>query len=244
MAAMDADALVVCLPPSGTGRSFFRLWPRRLGQAQVLALSRPGHEERMRDRLAPSLLAVAQDVVAQVRRRGPRAIVLVGHSLGATVAFEAARLLRDPGTADAEVPVSLVVSARQAPHLPSRAPVGDLDPLAAVLSWGGYGDRLDESVGSLLLPALWADLMLSSMYRWDGGRTDVPVTAISYANDTMVEEGAVRAWAAATTGPYRSVQLEGDHFTAREAPRSLIALLETVVGSDDRSDPRVPVIGD
>lgn len=216
---------MVCLPPSGAGRSFFARWPRRVGGARLLPLSRPGHEERMRSPFAGSLREAASDVVAQVRLREPAAVVLVGHSLGATVAFEAARLL--PET------VALVVSARQAPHLPSRAPAGG-DLVEAVRSWGGYGEEPDEAVTALTIPALRADLALSVAYRWDGGRTGVSVTAVSYDGDVVVDEESVRQWEAATTGPFRAVHLPGHHFTAREAPGPLIAVLSEAGRAGDR----------
>jgi surfactin synthase thioesterase subunit len=216
------DTTIVCLPPSGAGRSYFRAWPRTIGSARVLPLSRPGHEERMREPLASSLVAAADDVVA---RLGGRRTVLFGHSLGAIVAFEATRRWTgDP-------PVALVVSARQAPGLPSRAPAPDLDDdalLAVLRAWGGPADG---SVAGMLLPALRADLALSAAYRWDGGATAAPVTAISYTDDRVVDAAAVRAWAGATTAGCRAVTLDGDHDSARSAPPSLIAVLEGVLDS-------------
>lgn len=222
------ETLLVCLPPSGTGRSFFRSWPRRIGTARILFLSRPGHEERMREPLAGSLGQIADDVVARLSQQGARRVVLFGHSLGATVAFETARRLQDDPTLAV---AGVVLSARQAPHLPGpRLPSADDDELlATVAPWGGYAEPPDESVRSLLLPMLRADLTSSAHYRWDGHRVALPLTTVAWSGDAVVEASAVRQWSAATTGPVRHETLEGNHFTAREAPAALVRLVASVI---------------
>jgi surfactin synthase thioesterase subunit len=227
-------ALLVCLPPSGAGRSFFRSWPRRLDGAAVLALSRPGHEERLREPLAGSLLQVAADVAARVLAREPDRVVLFGHSLGASAAFEAARLLAGAGPE-----VALVVSARQAPQLAGRAAAvvgrGDDELLATVSGWGGGAPA--GPVRDLLLPLLRADLRLSAGYGWDGGRLDLPLTAISYRDDVVVDAADVRAWTAATSGRVTHVELPGDHFAARQPPPSLIDVLGQVLAGREPAQP-------
>jgi len=231
---VDERSLLVCLPPSGTGRSFFRRWPRRLAGSRVLPLSRPGHEERMREPLARSLLEAAHDCVRTVLALRPDRVVLFGHSLGAAVAFEASRLVADECRE-----VALVVSARQSPNLPGRAADLAGAPDGELLAWSG---RDAGEVSELLLPALRADLRLSAEHRWDGGRTTAPLTAIGYAADDVVPAAELRGWAGATAGGYRQVVLPGGHFAALDAPESLIRILADVVA--DPAQPAATVVDD
>jgi pyochelin biosynthesis protein PchC len=237
-------ALLVCLPPSGAGRSFFRQWPRQVGGAPVVALSRPGHEERVRESFAHSVLDVAADVVNRIVARRPARVVLFGHSFGATVAFEAVRLLESHviGTA-------LVASARQAPHLVSVAAKGataadDRSLLSMLSGWGGVEvSDPDDPLAEMLLPCVRADFTLSATYTWDRWPTSAPLTSISYRDDRVVDESSVRAWAQAAGGRYSHVTEPGDHFAARVPSDTLIGILGEVLAAD-AAGPGVRAIDD
>ncbi|WP_306453383.1 thioesterase II family protein [Rhodococcus sp. ACPA1] len=229
-------AVVVCVPPSGAGRSFFRRWPRTVDGARVVPLSRPGHEERMNEPLATSLTAAAADVAGRVLTLEQPQVVLFGHSIGATVAFEAARLL-----ADDAADVELVVSARQAPQCAGiageLAHQTDAELLATVQSWGAHA--LDQSVQDMLIPLLRADFELSASYSWDGVRVSVPVTALSYIDDVVVDAAEVRRWSAATSASHTHLMLPGGHFAASDPTDSLIAVLRDAVSRLRSGQPRV-----
>jgi pyochelin biosynthesis protein PchC len=226
-------SLVVCLPPSGAGRSFFRLWPRHVARGRVVPLSRPGNEERMNEPLASSLGAAAADVVGRIHALEPSQVVLFGHSIGATVAFEAARLL----TAD-RIPLELVVSARQAPHCGGVQLTDhtDAELLATVQSWG-LG-TLDIAVQEMMLPLLRADLALSAGYTWDGIPVSARVTTLSYSDDVVVDDAHVRAWADATSAFHSHLVFPGDHFAARNPSDSLIGVIRDALARLRAAQPR------
>lgn len=198
----------------------------------------------MREALAPSLQATAHDLVLRLAARPERAVVIFGHSLGAITALEAARQLT--AGPRGRWSVRLVVSARQAPHLLSLAPdtLSDADLVAWAAPQGGFGRDLDESVAAVLLPALRADLALSASYTWNGGRVPVPVTAVAYAQDPLVDIGSVSAWSAATSAGFRVCVLEGGHLDAREGPTSLLGIVGDEVAALERPDADVVVVKD
>jgi len=238
----DGGSMVVCLPPSGAGRSFFRQWPREIGGAQVIPLSRPGHEERAREPAARSMDQAAAAVVDRIVGQVPARVVLFGHSLGGAVAFEAARLLSPH-----DIALSLVVSARQAPHLPSSAvdlvAADDITLLETLAHWGGAAlSDPDDPVAVLLLPALRADFELSAEYTWNGRLASVPLITVSYREDAVVAEASVRAWEKVTEGHYRHVTEPGDHFAARTPSPGLIRILTEALACVHRPGPRLRTV--
>jgi surfactin synthase thioesterase subunit len=230
-------SLLVCLPPSGAGRSFFREWPREVGGAEVLPLSLPGHEERSKEPMARSVAAAAAEAADRVLRHRPARVVLFGHSLGAAVAFETACLLEAH-----DIALSLVVSARQAPHLPSGtaglAAADDSVLLETLARWGGVAlPGPDHPLAALLLPALRGDFAISAEHTWNGRRPLAPLISVSYSGDRVVPEPSVRAWREIAGGDYRHVTEPGDHYAAR-APSA--GLIRTLTGALARAHPAGP----
>lgn len=224
-----SGARLICLPPSGAGRSFYRQWPRDLAGAPVIPMSRPGHEERLREPFAKSLAEAGEDIAERIVRHGSGPAILFGHSLGAAVAFETVRILEGQG-----IRVSLVVSGRQAPHLPSPAApvkVADNRALLRVLEdWGGPKLRdPDDPRAAMLLSAVRADFALSTVGGWDGRRVAAPVTSISYRDDLVVSDAAVRAWTDVAGGQYTHVVQPGDHLSARNPSATLVEILSDIL---------------
>lgn len=239
---MAGGSLVICLPPSGVGRSFFRQWPREIGGGQVIPLSRPGHEERTREPMARSVHEAAASVVDRIVRQVPARVVLFGHSLGGAVAFEAACLLSAQ-----DIALSLVVSARQAPHLPSSAAdlvaADDITLLKTLGRWGGVAlSDPDDPLAALLLPALRADFELSAGYTWNGRLASVPLITVSYRDDAVVAEASVRAWEKVAGGRYLHVTEPGNHFAARTPSSGLIRILTEALACVHRTGPRLRAI--
>ncbi|MFF7989283.1 thioesterase II family protein [Kitasatospora xanthocidica] len=218
---------VVCLPPSGAGRSFYRGWPRRIDEAAVRPMSLAGHEERMRDVLPGSVGEAAADIADRVLALDAGRVVLFGHSLGAAVAYETAALLADrPGAPR----LAVVLSARQAPGGPSPVLAAldgdDRALLDTVSAWGGMPPGgADGELAALLAPVLRADLAMSAGYTEPGGPLRVPVTVVGYREDTVVPLAEVGRWSALCEGPYRDETLAGGHFAAKDAPEELIGLV-------------------
>ncbi|MEU4352582.1 alpha/beta fold hydrolase [Streptomyces sp. NPDC023838] len=102
----------ICFPHAGGSPTVFRTWRARLpGSIEMVAVRFPGRPWS-RSKAPPSslrqLTARMVDFLVPLRDRPP---VLVGHSMGATVAFEAATVLEqrfgidDPGFREVFLPV-------------------------------------------------------------------------------------------------------------------------------------------
>src|SRR5947207_7750544 len=84
---------LVCLPHAGGSASFYFPVSRALSPAvDVLAVQYPGRQDRRHERCVDNIPELAAQVLAVLRPwlTGPTA--LFGHSMGASLAFELARL--------------------------------------------------------------------------------------------------------------------------------------------------------
>jgi len=145
--------------------------------------------------------------------------VLAGHSLGALLAYEVARIMDREGTP----PELLVVSGRNAPtaglsHRPIHA-LPDDEFLAALDRLGGTPapvlDRPD--LIRVYLPALRADLRLAESYsRSPGPPLSVPIAAFAGRQDRLTDGPSVVGWARETAGAFELSILPGGHFLSLE----------------------------
>ncbi|MFC7831102.1 thioesterase II family protein [Streptomyces sp. NPDC057375] len=172
------------------------------GRVEILAVQYPGRQDRYAEPYVQSvdeLVDAALDALAP-RLADGRPVGLFGHSMGAVLAFEAARRLSGAGIS----PAALFVSARQGPSLPwpsddmPRLHEADDDTLVADLRLlGGVEDELLEhpELLGLLLPTLRADHMALSKYEYrPGGMLQCPVVAFAGESDPRVPVDNVRSW--------------------------------------------------
>jgi len=224
-----ARVRLVCFAHAGAGSQVYFGWPRRLpAEIDVWAILPPGHERRLREPLPWQLDALADGAADALRSRLDGPYALFGHSLGALVAFETARRLRD----DVGEPVRLFVSGRGGPRLPlSRPPMHRL-PEAEFLQRLREFDGMPEAVLrtpellSLLMPILRADMGAYETYQYTAeSPLDCPISAYGGSDDPQVDRNQLEAWQAETTGPFEVRQFSGTHFYLHEQPQPLLRTL-------------------
>lgn len=230
------DLDLVCFPHAGAGAAAYRQWqvlftPR----VRILAVQLPGRENRMDeagfDRAGPLLDELVPALCAELT--GPFAFF--GHSMGAMLAFEAARRLRDQGRPG---PTHLFVSGRYAPQIPEPdPPIGHLPTeefLRAVHDLNGLPHEVlaNADLMRLVEPALRADFLICERYRYrDAPPLDCPVSVLGGIGDA-IPVGALAAWQAQTTAGFRLRLLPGDHFFLHSAPDQVARVV-----LDDLGDP-------
>jgi surfactin synthase thioesterase subunit len=163
---------------------------------------------------------------------------LFGHSLGAVVAFELARTLRDRGGPE---PRALILSSYQAPHLPRTDPDvhGLPDEQLLPIVERQYGEvstalRDDPEFLRFTLGYHRADFEMIETYRYVEGRPlSVPLIVTGGTEDYPVE--ALEAWRRHTTGPFSVRRFPGDHFYLRGQREELLRLIASTLMGDDPS---------
>jgi medium-chain acyl-[acyl-carrier-protein] hydrolase len=152
-----------------------------------------------------------------------------GHSMGAAVAFELARLLRRRGKAG---PLMLFASAARAPqfrrnHVPPAEPTDDqlLSELRQLE--GTPRELLDDPLAiRAILPALRADTSLYRHYSYtEEPALACPIRAWGGARDANICREHLEGWAEQTASSFAVQVFEGGHFFLQTAKDEVLARL-------------------
>lgn len=231
---MDAGgagrARVFALPPAGAGAAAFRPWAATFPAGlELWAVRPPGREERVLEAAHTRILPLVEALHAVLTPRLDLPFVLFGHSMGALMAFELARLLRERGEPQ---PRHLFVSARRAPRLaPRDSPIHQLDDERfkdALRRVGGTpeGVLAHPEMMALLLPSLRADFEAVDTYTCTGGEPlEVPLTALGATHDPLVPVADLEGWRDETRGRFEARVVPGGHFFLASARDELVALV-------------------
>jgi medium-chain acyl-[acyl-carrier-protein] hydrolase len=226
----QARTRLFCFPHAGGGAGFFRSWRQSSGeQIDVASVQYPGHETRSGELLAQSMTELVSGLLDSLRPALKGDFVFLGHSMGAVVAFELARLLQREGTPG---PRLLIASGARSPvfrlnHQP-RADPDRAELLEDVRLLGGLPKEalLDEAAIGAILPALEADTRLYRRYVFEPGPPlNIPILAVGGNTDPNVSEDHLERWQEVTTGKMKVRRFAGGHFFLREDERELWRLV-------------------
>lgn len=229
-------ARIFCFPHAGGGASSFRAWRALLpADVELCAVELPGRETRFTEPAHSSMSTLLPDLLAAVRPLTNVPFALVGHSLGAIVAFEIGRSLA--AGHDASRAAIVVACGHPAPHLPRRqtpiASLSDTDLEMQLRKLNGSPPEFWQhpELKELLLPILRADLEVAESYRYTArAPLTWPILAFGGSDDPNVPPADLHAWRDHTSGLFRATILPGDHFFIRNRAPELVRALLDVLG--------------
>lgn len=223
---------LVCLPHAGGSASFYFALSRALSPAvEVLAVQYPGRQDRYDEPLAGSIQELARGVFHALGESDGTPPVLFGHSMGAMVGFELARLLQAAG----RPPALFFASGRRGPSLVRTETVhqgDDATLIAEVTTLDGTDAALleDEELLRMVLPVLRADYRAVETYRRaPGPRLSCPVVAMTGDADPRVSLDEARTWAEETEGEFELRVFPGAHFYLVAAQEAVLAEVRTAL---------------
>jgi surfactin synthase thioesterase subunit len=227
-----AGARLVILPHAGGSAGNYRELAALLSdRMDVLCVQYPGRQDRYAEKPIADLRVLAEQVAEPLSILDHRPLLLFGHSMGALVGFEVARILECAGLG----PSRLFVSARRAPSLDchERLHQADDDSLLGILrELGGVDSDLigNEKLLRFNLPAVRADYQAIETYRCEQGVTvDCPITALAGEDDERVPIEDVSVWGKHTTGDFAMATFRGGHFFINDYLNDVAGLLCSMV---------------
>jgi len=221
----------------------FRTWPTILPPSvEVCAIQLPGRGPRIQDppitRLQPLAEAIAEGLTPYL----DRPFAFFGHSMGAILSFEVARLLR---TSHAVEPAHLFVSGRRAPQLPDDTPATYELPEDRFIEElrrikGTPRDVLEhDELMKLMIPVLRADFEVCDTYRYSPGPPlNCPITAFCGMGDEEETCDRVAAWRERTTASFTLKKFSGDHFFVNQAMPKIAEIIARELDMVDIGQPR------
>ncbi|MEU3527660.1 alpha/beta fold hydrolase [Streptomyces sp. NPDC038707] len=217
---------LLCLPHAGGSASFYFALSKALSPTvDVRAAQYPGRQDRAGEPFADSVQELAHGVFDALDERETTPLALFGHSMGALVAFETARLLENAG----RPPAVLFLSGRRGPSVERTETVhlgDDKRLIEEVVQLDGTDSAVlqDEELLEMVLPGLRADYRVVETYRpTPGPRLGCPVVALTGDADPRVTPEEVRAWARETDGPFECHVHPGGHFYLVARQRDVLA---------------------
>jgi surfactin synthase thioesterase subunit/glycosyltransferase involved in cell wall biosynthesis len=209
-------------PHAGGGtawRAFPAICPVRL----------PGREARIAEAPFERMESLVAALADAIRPYLAEPFAFFGHSMGAAVAFELARLLRKRGL---PLPKLLVASGARAPqfrrnYTPPPAPA-DEQFMEELQRLQGIPHELldDAALMRAILPALRADAGLYRSYVYtEDAPLDCAIRAYGGAGDSNVRREHLEAWAEQTTASFAVRLFPGGHFYMQSAKVEFLAAL-------------------
>ncbi|MBQ1075645.1 MbtH family NRPS accessory protein [Micromonospora sp. C31] len=219
MARPEAPVRLYCFPHSGGSAGEYVRLLDVLPDVEVWGIQLPGRGGHLERAPLTAMSELVTTLLAETEFTGRFAFL--GHSLGALVAYETAKALRERGR---EQPEQLILSACTPPHhVVTRAPLHllpDTELLTEIeRQYGGLpaAIRDEPDLLELVLPYHRADFQIFETYRGTLGEAlDQAFSVVGGADDAIPVE-LLAEWCRHTTGPFQMHRLPGGHFYWREA---------------------------
>ena len=210
---------LLCLPYSGASAMVYARWRRKLpAWLNVRPVELPGRGARFGEALQTDMQALARQLAVEQRLAASKPYALLGHSLGALLAFELAHELQALGC---PAPSALFACGTAAPTRREeydgkdwREPKSDAQLIDELRQLQGTPEEVlaNEELMGLTLPILRADFLLCGRYAYrQRPPLRCPLQVLAGDADRATQEQLL-AWAKETLGPFDLQMFPGGHF--------------------------------
>ncbi|NJN67352.1 MAG: thioesterase [Chloroflexaceae bacterium] len=219
-----------CLPHAGGASVLFHPWTTFLPPSiELYPVELPGHGARGHEQALSRMRRLTQAIAEGMYPHLDKPFALFGHSMGALVCFELARLLRRAYDVS---PRCLFVSAHRAPQLP------DPDPTTYMLSEEDLVRKLQTLEGTpkeileqpdllrMVLPNLRADFAVCDTYTYRAeAPLDCPIIALGGDSDPEISREQLEGWHEQTSRVFQVHTFPGGHFYINTSRPAVLKLM-------------------
>ncbi len=213
----DALIRLFCFPYAGGSAQIFQDWCDSLpAEVEVIGVQYPGRGARFVDPLIGSCDDMVAAMLPNILPALDKPFVFFGHSNGAMLSFELARLLQQQGVSNQ---LHHFVSAKRAIHLPARKRalhnLPDAEFMQELEQLGGTPREIlaQKELMELFLPVLRSDFSLGETFTYKGDhKLDCDATLLYGTSDVDVPHEDVLKWHELMAGQVDTRVYDGDHF--------------------------------
>ena len=209
---------LICFPWAGAGASVYRPWlPLLAGEVTLHGVQLPARGSRISEPVPTNLQSEALHIAAEIEAAACATCHLVGHSMGAKLAYLTAVVLCGRGV----IVSSLTVMGCRGPGRETarsrrnRAKMSDDDVIGYLRQFGGTPEEVltNRELLDLLLGVVRGDLMMNAPpLLADATVLPMPVLAIGGTADKHVSAEDIAAWRAVSGKAFTHQMIDGGHF--------------------------------
>lgn len=226
----NAYMRIFCFHYGGGSASIFRKWSKDiLEEAELVAIQLPGREERFSEPLVNNISQVIDNLILNFKQYSDKPFILFGHSIGALIAFEFARILEKRKLVQTK---HLIVSGTKAPQIPlKKQPIHNLPKaqfITELKKYNGIPDYIieDDELISTFIPTIRADFSISETYNYLSAKLlSCPITALGGLNDNSFDSKDLIKWQKQTSNSFTHKFLPGDHFFINTSYKEVINII-------------------
>lgn len=236
----SVDTLLI-FPFAGGMSSYFNGWKSSFGKVVVKPIELPGRGRKTSEEMPSSIEDLVSKLFKEEIEHLRGRVSLFGHSMGAILAYEFAKLFYkyQPKRAQSTLH-SLLVSGCASPRTHSKMhhleSMNDQEILDLVLSLNGTPRELcsNQAFRDFFFPILHRDLSLFNQYPTsDHPKLDLPLLVLRGRDDPFQSVKEARDWSTFTFGCFEFCEFDGDHFFINHAKRVIEKMIDFWEGIDN-----------
>ncbi len=215
---VETKKRIFCFPYAGGSSFAFRKMGQILDSAaDLVLLDYPGHGTRSGEEFAGSMTELVEDIAGKVlvdmRLNSCHDCMFLGHSMGALVAYETARVLEN------SITIERLILCGSLPPGMEKTDFGSYDREGAFdhffrMGWIPDEIRKEKELYDYFSEIIYSDVRIMNTFNTgkEANHVHIPLSIYYGVEDGDCDRESMKKWAEKTTADCRFCPMDGDHF--------------------------------